>query len=208
MLFLMDFRWNVLCHRAHHRTVVQLPIYTVGRNHNTHILLPLNPPLATIQLPCRNSRTLSSSEVSLVAHTVLPSCILPVPVRCWITPSNRVSRSDPPASIAGHNLANSLLQTLPLTHRIILIDAASYAFFPIAALRASVVPGWEDKIILPLNDGTVFPKGSQHRVISGNKVVELKEGTVVLEKEWEGQKEISFAVGVSFSAFLSHLSSF
>lgn len=45
------------------------------------------------------------------------------------------------ASVAGHNLANSLYPTLPSTHRILLIDALDYGFFPIACLRAAVVPG-------------------------------------------------------------------
>lgn len=56
------------------------------------------------------------------------------------------------------------------------------------------MPGWEDKVIVPLTTETVFPKGSQHVVIAPNKVVELREGSVVLEKEWEGVREIPFAV--------------
>ncbi|KAK8865785.1 hypothetical protein IAR55_000932 [Kwoniella newhampshirensis] len=96
------------------------------------------------------------------------------------------------ASAAGHNLANYLLPTLPTSHRIILIDALDYSFWPIAALRAAVVPGWERKVVVPLSEETVFPAGSFHKVLAPNKVVELKESSVVLEKPFEGSAEVPF----------------
>jgi hypothetical protein len=101
--------------------------------------------------------------------------------------------------MAGHTLANSLLSTIPITHRIILIDASAHQYYPIAALRASVVKGWEDKVIVPLTTETVFPKGSQHKVIAPNKVVELRENSVILEKEWEGVTEVPFVVSTPLS---------
>jgi hypothetical protein len=99
-----------------------------------------------------------------------------------------------PASCAGHTLANTLVPLLPPTHRIILIDASSYSYYPVAALRGAVVPGWEDKITVPLTTETVFGKSSPHQVVAPNKVVELKEGSLVLEKEFEGSTALPFFV--------------
>ncbi|WWC66586.1 uncharacterized protein I206_100489 [Kwoniella pini CBS 10737] len=96
------------------------------------------------------------------------------------------------ASSAGQLLANYLSPNLPTSHRIVLIDALDYAFWPIAALRAAVVPGWEKKVTAPLTQDTVFPAGSIHRLIAPNKVVELKENSVVLEKPFEGSNEVPF----------------
>ncbi|WRT63953.1 uncharacterized protein IL334_000880 [Kwoniella shivajii] len=96
------------------------------------------------------------------------------------------------ASHAGQGLANYLSPELPTTHRIILIDALDYAFWPIAALRAAVVPGWEKKITAPLSQETVFPSGSIHRVVAPNKVLDLKANSVVLENPFEGSNEVPF----------------
>lgn len=54
--------------------------------------------------------------------------------------------------------------------------------------------GWEDRVVAPLNTATVFPFGSVHQVVAPNKVVQLKEGSVVLEKPFEGSTEVPFAV--------------
>lgn len=54
--------------------------------------------------------------------------------------------------------------------------------------------GWEERVVAPLNTATVFAKGTAHKVIAPNKVVQLKESSVVLEKEWEGKTEIPFFV--------------
>ncbi|WVW82153.1 hypothetical protein I302_104159 [Kwoniella bestiolae CBS 10118] len=96
------------------------------------------------------------------------------------------------ASAAGHTLANELIPTLPEGYRILLIDALEYSFFPIAALRAAVVPGWEERIVLPLKTSTCFPSDSIHQVIAPNRVIKLKENLVVLEKPFEGTTEVRF----------------
>ncbi|OCF55598.1 hypothetical protein L486_07082 [Kwoniella mangroviensis CBS 10435] len=96
------------------------------------------------------------------------------------------------ASGAGHALVNELITTLPGGYRILLIDALEYSFFPIAALRAAVVPGWEEKVVLPLKTSTVFPFGSIHKVIAPNKVIELKKDSIMLEKPFEGSTEVPF----------------
>ncbi|WVF70729.1 hypothetical protein IAT40_005522 [Kwoniella sp. CBS 6097] len=96
------------------------------------------------------------------------------------------------ASSAGQQLANYLSPNLPTTHRIVLIDALDFAFWPIASLRAAVVPGWEKKVTVPLTQETVFPADSIHKLVVPNKVVELKESSVVLEKPFEGSNEVPF----------------
>ena len=59
------------------------------------------------------------------------------------------------------------------------------------------MPGWEDKITVPLTTETVFGKSSPHQVVAPNKVVELREGSLVLEKEFEGSTELPFFVSHS-----------
>jgi hypothetical protein len=76
-----------------------------------------------ILLPCRTFKTLSSSEVKL-----------------FIYPFKR-SKLTSLASVAGHTLANALVPLLPTTHRILVVDASDYAYWPIAGLRAAVKPG-------------------------------------------------------------------
>lgn len=105
-----------------------------------------------------------------------------------------INKTNRTASSAGHTLANTLVPLLPPTQRIVLIDASSYSYYPVAALRGAVVPGWEDKITVPLTTETVFGKSSPHQVVAPNKVVELKEGSLVLEKEFEGSTELPFFV--------------
>ncbi|WWC58500.1 uncharacterized protein I303_101043 [Kwoniella dejecticola CBS 10117] len=96
------------------------------------------------------------------------------------------------ASIAGHETANHLVPNLPGTYRILLIDARGFAWWPITILRAVVVPGWEDKVSIPLTTERVFKKGSPHQVIAPNKVLQLKADSVILEKPFEGSTEIPF----------------
>lgn len=54
--------------------------------------------------------------------------------------------------------------------------------------------GWEDKVTVPLTTKAVFPSGTAHQVIAPNKVIELRENSVVLEKPFEGSTEVSFFV--------------
>lgn len=57
--------------------------------------------------------------------------------------------------------------------------------------------GWEDKVTVPLTTKTVFPSGTAHEVIAPNKVIELRENSVVLEKPFEGSTEVTFFVSCS-----------
>lgn len=145
---------------------------------------------------CLTTRTSLSSAVSK-----------PLPLSATRSPLN--SRQ---ASVAGHHLANALASTIPSTHRILVVDANAYSYWAPAALRGAVVPGelgrearirgaaaetvagWEDKLVAPNTTATFFAKNTHHQVIAPNKVVELKENSVVLEKPFEGSTELPFFV--------------
>ncbi|GFZ47033.1 hypothetical protein JCM24511_04259 [Saitozyma sp. JCM 24511] len=64
---------------------------------------------------------------------------------------------------------------LATTHRILLLDALDFGFWPIDGLRVTVVPRWEERVTAPLNTSTVFPSGTAHGVIPPTKVFELRE---------------------------------
>lgn len=49
--------------------------------------------------------------------------------------------TDYKASVAGHTLANELLPSLPTSHRILIIDASDFTYWPVGGLRAAVQPG-------------------------------------------------------------------
>ncbi|KAK4701801.1 apoptosis-inducing factor 2, partial [Phenoliferia sp. Uapishka_3] len=102
-------------------------------------------------------------------------------------PTSTFNQSSPPRTMselknvilvglgpAGITAAKSLASSLPATHRLIAINQEEFGFWPIASLRAAVVPGWEDKTTLSV-DG-IFGKGSRHVVLGGTKVVGVGEG--------------------------------
>lgn len=96
------------------------------------------------------------------------------------------------ASNAGHGIATKLSTQLPTTHRVILIDPAPSSFWPIASLRAAVVPGWESKVYHPLEQKNIFPEGSRHTLLR-QSVVKLEPNAVVVSGEYEGSSIIPFA---------------
>ncbi|KAL7410791.1 hypothetical protein BDY24DRAFT_398479 [Mrakia frigida] len=101
------------------------------------------------------------------------------------------------ASTAGATLARALENKLPSTHRIVLIDAQDFAFWPISGLRAAVVPGWEDKSFKSL--AGFFPASSRHVLLSKTKVVELGKGFLkvdVANSELGFSEEIAFDIAV------------
>jgi hypothetical protein len=100
-------------------------------------------------------------------------------------------------SVAGHALLNALIPQLAPTYRVILVDSKPFAQWPISALRASVVPGWEKRVTIPITRANTLPKDSHHVVLVPNKVVELKEGSVVLETPFEGSTELPFFVSAT-----------
>ena len=61
-------------------------------------------------------------------------------------------------------------------------------------------------VVRPLNPEAIFTAGSGREVIPGNKVVELREGSVVLEKAFEGSTEVFFFVILLYSLTLQRRS--
>jgi hypothetical protein len=49
-------------------------------------------------------------------------------------------------------------------------------------------------MIVPLTQDNIFPGGVHHRLIVSNRVVELRRDSMVLEKEFEGSREVFFFV--------------
>ncbi|BGP18629.1 hypothetical protein JCM10213_004178 [Rhodosporidiobolus nylandii] len=73
----------------------------------------------------------------------------------------------------------SLAGSLPQTHRLVIVTATD-GYWPIAGLRAAVVPGWESKPVAPLD--YVLPPNSRHILIKGTSVVEMKLNSAVMDK--------------------------
>lgn len=126
-------------------------------------------------LACPTSTVLSHYRSMILPYAPLP--LLPLP-------------SGFPRSAA---LTSSLL--LPIAHQ-------QYA--PPVSLRAATVPGWENKVTVPLDN--VFPKGSRHLVLSGVKAIHLGAKSVKLEKDVEGfGREIQFEFAVIATVSLTVL---
>lgn len=104
----------------------------------------------------------------------------------------------PTASNAGHGLAKKIAQDTNLLseYRILLIDPASFAYWPIASLRAAVVPGWEKKCYKELKQEGIFAPGTKHMLIKA-KVVQVAADHVVLDREFEGSTKVPFAVSIA-----------
>ncbi|KAK4056997.1 hypothetical protein OIO90_001897 [Microbotryomycetes sp. JL221] len=82
--------------------------------------------------------------------------------------------------LSGAELVKQLVAQLPSTHRLVAISNSNVAFFAPAALRAAVVPGWEDKPVVTLSK--LVPENSRHKLIINNAVTELHDHHVVLNK--------------------------
>ncbi|TIC21009.1 FAD/NAD(P)-binding domain-containing protein [Wallemia mellicola] len=86
--------------------------------------------------------------------------------------------------IVGANSSMSVIQSihkkLPQTHRIVLIEANEYAFFPPAALRAGVAPSWENQVVASLDK--VFGEKSRHVLIKGTKAINFDDKSVKVDK--------------------------
>ncbi|GAB5588392.1 hypothetical protein Unana1_03292 [Umbelopsis nana] len=82
-------------------------------------------------------------------------------------------------SFAGINAAKELSTKLPAGYRVIAIERNAFSFNPLPALRASVIPGWEDKILISPKD--LFPSSSPHIVLAPATVASINDGSVKLE---------------------------
>ncbi|GAA6005150.1 NAD(P)/FAD-dependent oxidoreductase [Rhodotorula paludigena] len=91
---------------------------------------------------------------------------------------------------AAAQTAQTLAPSLPSGYRIVAISSGP-GYWPIAALRGAVVPGWEDKPIASTDNA--FPKGGQHVLIEPATVVELRRNSIVLDEAAAGfDAEIPF----------------
>ncbi|GAA5991724.1 hypothetical protein JCM10908_001112 [Rhodotorula pacifica] len=81
--------------------------------------------------------------------------------------------------LAAAEAVKALLSKLPADHRLIAI-AENEGYWPIASLRAAVVPGWEDKPVASVDP--VIPRGTRHILLKGTSVIELKEHSVIVNK--------------------------
>jgi hypothetical protein len=80
-------------------------------------------------------------------------------------------------SVAGADFIQAIRKSgIPAGYRLVGIDACEYAYWPIASLRASVVPGWEDKLIQTFDKLLPGP----HLLLAGATVVEIGPQSVRL----------------------------
>jgi hypothetical protein len=97
------------------------------------------------------------------------------------------------------------LSQLPSTHRIVIIVPAPTSYWPIASLRAAVVPGWESKVYHKLEQKNFFASGSKN-VLVRQKVLKLEPSSVALDGEFEGSNVVPFDVGrETFLLYVSRL---
>lgn len=88
------------------------------------------------------------------------------------------------AATAGMNLVQSLLPKLASSHRIVLIEANPVGYWSIGALRASVLPGFEEKVVHDLSSTTVFgDSNTRHVVLAGTRVVDIQPEYVVVDRD-------------------------
>lgn len=90
----------------------------------------------------------------------------------------------------GANVARQLADSLPASHRLILIERLNFAYHPISSLRGAVIPGFEENNFASLDN--FFDKGSRHVVLSGTEVTKLDEDSVTISREFEGSSSIPF----------------
>ncbi|SNX82865.1 related to AIF1 - mitochondrial cell death effector [Melanopsichium pennsylvanicum] len=88
------------------------------------------------------------------------------------------------AATAGIKVAQDLATSLPSSHRVVLIEANLVAYWPIGALRASVEPGFEDKIVHELSSTTVFGTSqTRHVVLVSTKVIDLAPHHITVNRD-------------------------
>ncbi|KAM0790604.1 hypothetical protein ACM66B_004469 [Microbotryomycetes sp. NB124-2] len=105
--------------------------------------------------------------------------------------------------LVGGDLVKQLAASLPSTHRLVAISSTDVAFYAPAALRAAVVPGWEDKPVLKL-DRLLRSADKRHKIIC-NTVAELHDSYLTLESpdaEFGSRIDFSFAVVATGSKYV------
>lgn len=84
------------------------------------------------------------------------------------------------ASAGGAQTARALQKRLPITHRIVLIEANEFAFWIVGALRAAVMPGYENSVFTSLD--AFFPDDSRQVLLKKTRVLEIASDHVRLDK--------------------------
>ncbi|KAJ3569691.1 hypothetical protein NPX13_g5998 [Xylaria arbuscula] len=95
-------------------------------------------------------------------------------------------------SYVGVATTQGLANLLPATHRVLLIEPHSHFHHLFAFPRFAIVPTYEHKAFIPYS-GTFSesPSPERHHVVRA-KVSELHKDRVVLDREWQGLREIPY----------------
>ncbi|KAI1851390.1 hypothetical protein JX265_000376 [Neoarthrinium moseri] len=95
-------------------------------------------------------------------------------------------------SYVGLATTKELASILPATHRILLIEPHSHFHHLFAFPRFAVLPSYEHKAFIPYTAAFApAPPSAQHAVVQA-KVESLQPGRVILDREWQGSKEIPY----------------
>ncbi|KAG2171841.1 hypothetical protein INT43_008221 [Umbelopsis isabellina] len=101
-------------------------------------------------------------------------------------------------SYSGVSTANELAKKLPAGYRVLAIERNEYAFNPVPALRAAVVPGWEDKVMIKTDK--LFPANSAHKTLVGATVTKIDQNSVILDREVELDGKATSSIPFSYLA--------
>ncbi|CAM1502549.1 Fc.00g045330.m01.CDS01 [Cosmosporella sp. VM-42] len=99
-------------------------------------------------------------------------------------------------SYVGLAAVKELANTLPATHRVLLVEPHSHFHHLFAFPRFAVVPHHEHKAFIPYS--AIFstaPNPSQHAVVKA-KVLSLHKNHVILDRDWQGSNQIPFEYAV------------
>jgi hypothetical protein len=135
--------------------------------------------------------------ITAITTTLPPTSLPPEPFHLHlIASSNMLNVVIIGASTAGHIIASQLAPKLPASHRIVIVDPAPTSYWPIASLRAAVVPGFESKVYHKLEQKNFFPANSKN-VLVRQRVVSVEPASIVLDGEFEGSSHVAFDVSRS-----------
>ncbi|KAI3327350.1 FAD/NAD(P)-binding domain-containing protein [Xylariaceae sp. AK1471] len=95
-------------------------------------------------------------------------------------------------SYVGAATTQGLANLLPATHRILLIEPHSHFHHLFAFPRFAILPTYEHKAFIPYtNIFAAAPNPSRHDVVRA-RVSALHPGRVVLDRDWQGVREIPY----------------
>ncbi|KAK3321974.1 hypothetical protein B0H66DRAFT_474515 [Apodospora peruviana] len=97
-------------------------------------------------------------------------------------------------SYVGVNAAKELANLLPATHRVLLVEPHSHFHHLFAFPRFAIVPNYEHKAFVPytgLFADAPGPNATRHRIVRA-RAVSLQSNRLILDREWQGSKELPF----------------